>query len=52
MTVKVRCYLCGGDGKSSTSKTCGNCKGTGRREVSEEEGRRQLLQQQLDKYDV
>jgi len=47
MTIKVRCWLCWGDGKGTEGKSCMMCKGTGELEVSDEEARHQLLQKQI-----
>ena len=46
MTVKVSCYMCSGTTKQF-KENCKWCKGTGEREVSDEEGKRLLLQKQI-----
>ena len=49
MTVTIKCWACGGDGKIGVPEhPCGSCGGTGRIKISDEEGRKLLLQKQID----
>lgn len=53
MSYRKKCWMCGGDGRIGTPEhPCGNCGGKGETEISEEEARRLVLEDELSKRGI